>query len=354
MIVLKFALIRFSQVVVMGPPRFRRNRECRRIEGTASSRGGTGASRRADQGLGHDDIWHGGEVVDPDNASMRGSLVAILCVAAATSTSSGLADDNVAYDNPDAGKLRVVGALSGSMVGFSPAAFNWGGFGQVNFSPVPAIELQGVGTLNLPGSGMSQIYGEAGAFVGYAWRGGAKLRTGGYTEGNYVYTTYAHAEGGARKKLGVDAGGYLDRHGVHYWANDDKRRFQHVGEPRVPIDAGGVYVGIKYVQQTNLVLANGAAEWMRFVFFAHAIYAVRQSVEVPAGDTIGPKYSPGGARFGFEVSATYGLAPYFRFEFGGMPSINGQDLNIIMMLGLSAADSLEWTFGRGPSRVPPS
>ncbi|MBL8717176.1 MAG: hypothetical protein JNL79_14415 [Myxococcales bacterium] len=237
------------------------------------------------------------------------------------------------------------------MVNLTRAAFDWGLFGQANFSPVPAIELQAVGMANLPGSGMSQLYGEAGVFVGFAWLGGAKVRTGSEVVGPYTYVYSARAAGGARKKLGLNMGAFLDRHSVFYWAQNDKRYSAHRTEPRVSIDSVGFYGGIKYVQQTNLVLEDGAAEWMRFVFFFDVLYAARQSVEIPVADAIGPSYSPFGGRLGIELSATFGMAPYFRFEFGALPSMNGSDLTIFMMLGLSAADSLEWAFGRTPRRL---
>ncbi len=269
---------------------------------------------------------------------MRAMLAGVLALA---SIGSARADATVVYDRPDT-QLRVAGAVSGSMVNLTRSAFNWGLVGHVNFSPVPAVELQGVGLLNLPGSGLQHAYLEGGLFVGFAWRGEAKIRTGGYTDGNYIYTNYAHAEGGARRKFGLDIGGFLDRHTVHYWAENDKRRVQSA--PRVPIGALGLYGGIKWVYQTNLLLANGAGEWMRFVFFAHALYAVKQSVEVPPNDTVGPSYSPGGGRLGVELSSGFGMGPFFRFEFAAIPSMNGPDVMMVMMLGLSAADSLEWTF----------
>ncbi|MGZ3421736.1 MAG: hypothetical protein ACXWUG_14430 [Polyangiales bacterium] len=261
-------------------------------------------------------------------------LAAMAISSSTTAAGPARAESGIVENDPDAGNARIAASVYWAMI--ARKYFNWGGHGQVTLSPTPAVELKGAGMLNLPSSGLALFRLEGSAYFAITSLDTANVVNSQSSDGVYVYTRYTPVPGALRKKFGLEIGGFFDRHGVFFYPMDD---FRHDGDAPIPITQIGGFGGFKWVRQTNVHLSSGAAQWLRTAFFIHAMYAVKQSIDVPAGEPE-PTYSKIGGRFGVEMSSTVGTGLFMRAEGGAMPSIRGPDWNMFIMLGVEHAENL--------------
>lgn len=238
------------------------------------------------------------------------------------------------YNEPDAGSIRIAATVYYAMI--ARHFFNWGGHGQITLTPTPGIELQGAGMLNLPGSGIALFRVEGSAFLALSSLRAGNVVTASSVSGNYRYTQYVPVPEAQRNKFGLELGGFLDRHGVNYWPSDD---FRHDGQSPIPILALGAFGGFKWVRQMYVGLTNGASNRVRWAFFIHGMYALKQSIDLPAGET-DAKYARVGGRLGVEVGPTADTGMFMRAEGGAMPSIRGPDFNMFIMVGVAHGQSV--------------
>lgn len=265
----------------------------------------------------------------------QGAALVLAAVAASTTVNANAQSGaGVSVNDPDAGNVRIAASVYYALI--ARHYFNWGGHGQVTLSPTPAVELKGAGMLNFPGSGVALLRAEGSVYLATTSLDGTDVIQSQSQSGSYVYTRYIPVPAAMRKKFGLEIGGFLDRHGVNFFPSTDFRRGD---EAPIPILAIGAFGGLKWVRQTNIRLTNGSGKWLRTAFFVHAMYAFKQSLDVPPGGTE-PTYTKFGGRVGLELSGTVGTGVFMRAEGGAMPSIRGPDFNMFIMLGAEHATTI--------------
>lgn len=232
------------------------------------------------------------------------------------------------FNDPDAGNVRIAATAYWAMI--ARRYFNWGAHGQVTLAPTPWLELQGAGMLNLPGSGLALFRLEGSAYLSFSSLDTGNVVLSSSRVGNMVYSEQVSIPAAERRKFGLEVGAFVDRHAVHYFAPDHRRS----DEAPLPLLSLGGYAGLKWVRQMNVGLTGGANNRVRWAYYLHAMYALKQSVDPPAGEPE-PKYAPIGARMGFELCGTAGTGPFMRAEGGAMPSFRGPDFNMFLMVGVS-------------------
>jgi hypothetical protein len=228
--------------------------------------------------------------------------------------------------DPDADFLHVSGSVYYGMVASN--FLNWGAHGQGTLVVAPALELQGSGMLNLPGSNISLLRVEASMYLAIPYLATADYIVGsGYT-GTGTYVEYVPVRDAKRKKFGLDGGVFFDRHeSKQSWANGPlDSQYARYTETHAPVTSVAAFGGFKWVHQTRI---EGIE---RLVFYLHAIYALRQSVTVdlPPGAVEAPLAKYGG-RAGTEFSGRGSL--FCKLELGIFPSVRGPDPSMFLMLG---------------------
>ncbi|MBI2394476.1 MAG: hypothetical protein HYV09_33205 [Deltaproteobacteria bacterium] len=245
---------------------------------------------------------------------------------------------HVAVNEPDEDNLQVAANLYYAMI--ASHLFNWGAQAQATLALSPALEIQGSGMLNLPGSGISLMHGEASAFLGIPWLRSLDVVVSSSSDGRYLYQQVAPVPGGRRKKFGLDGGLFLDRHGVNYFDTTD---YRHADQRPVPISSLAAFGGLKWVLQSHVELdvPRGVVQIERAAIYVHVIKALSQSVDIELKPTDKESsFAPWGGRFGFEWGMSGMVSGFVKVEFVALPSVRGPDFSSFYLFGVKAVRGL--------------
>ncbi len=233
---------------------------------------------------------------------------------------------------------------------YATAGVHWGGLGrnypkslglnaQVTLPILPAVELQGGGMLHLTKASMLRL--EGGFFLGIPFaRNGADIELSrGYAGPNQATVESAFVSDAVRKKFGLDAGLSLDRRAAYYYDRSSPK-----GETALTLSSLGAHAGLKFIRQVTAgVQAGGqvARRVERFTLFFHALYAIKQSYDKPAGETE-DRASRYGGRFGFEwaLNVRGDWGGFVKFEAGATPSLRGPDFYSFTSAGVCLGRSV--------------
>ncbi len=236
------------------------------------------------------------------------------------------ARERVDFNDPDAVDLHVSASVYYALI--ARHYFSWGAHGQATLVVAPALELQGSGMVNLPGSGVSLFRMEGSAYFAITSLHSAPVTMSSSTVGNMVHVEYVNVPDALRKKFGLELGGFLDRHGVSPYSQMDR----NYDVAPIPITSLGLFAGLKWVRQLHVEMQNGARGSSRVAIYVHGMMAVKQSGDLPTG--VEENFSKWGGRFGFDFAGNMGWMPFMKFETGMMPSFRGPDLNMFLFVGV--------------------
>jgi len=244
----------------------------------------------------------------------------------------------VAVNEPDEDNLQVSANLYYALI--ASHFFNWGAHAQATLALSPALEIQGSGMLNLPGSGISLMHAEASAFLGIPWLRSLDVVVSSSSDGRYLYQQVAPVPDGRRKKFGLDGGLFFDRHGVNYFDSTD---YRHTGQSPVPVTSLGAFGGLKWVLQSHVELdvPRGVVHIERAAIYVHLIKALTQSVDIELKPTDKESsFAPWGGRFGFEWGMSGMVSGFIKVEFVALPSLRGPDFSSFYLFGVKGVRGL--------------
>lgn len=267
---------------------------------------------------------------------MRHTILKALLVVGSLGIAGSASAESVGYkvleNEPDHDNLYLAGSVYYAMVGSN--FLNFGLHAQGTYVIAPALEIQGSGMLNMPGSSIGLFHAEGSAFLAIPWIGAGRINVSSYSYGNTTVTNYLEVPDIERKKFGLDVGGYFDTHGVKVYENSDPRAVTGVG----------VFAGLKWAYQnkseTRITGYGTYTKYNRFAYYVHVIRSLTMGYSEDDNVREQPSQAPIGGRFGMEAKFNGETAFFLKYEAGAMPSVRGPDWNMFVFLGVSHSRQL--------------